>query len=299
MGESTIYLGNTHTSARVVKYQRAPTSADTRYKLGTIWVNTDLGKTYICEKNVSGVAAWADLGAAGSSWQDAVIADDVAEAHAVSTEGNRYLCYTNGATWVQNNIYEYKSGEWECTTAVEGMAVYVKGADYIKYYTGSTWENLVGKATTDTLTNKSIDCNGTGNAITNVNVEEMEDATLPATHGANVMVMDGLIACCIKDSSTAFTIYDGNAPFAFTIIDAWSVSQSAGGGTWQLFDGAGGTGTAITDAVTVAASDKDVDRVGTIDAAVWKVPKDGTLSVAIDAGGNLDCVIFIKIAQLS
>jgi hypothetical protein len=35
-------------------------------------------------------------------------------------------------------------------------------------------DTLVGKATSDTFTNKTIDCNGTGNVITNVNVKELD-----------------------------------------------------------------------------------------------------------------------------
>jgi hypothetical protein len=42
-------------------------------------------------------------------------------------------------------------------------------------------DTLVGKATADTFTNKTIDCNGTGNVITNVNVKELDPVGDAAT----------------------------------------------------------------------------------------------------------------------
>jgi len=160
-------------------------------------------------------------------------------------------------------------------------------------------DTLVGKATTDTLTNKSYDCNGTGNVFTNANMAEMENETIPAADGNNVTIVDGLIIARVTNNATNFNIYNANAPYAFIVCDAWSVATSADGGTWKLNNGAAGAGTDITNVVTVAASDKDIDRITSIDDAAYAIGAAGSLSVVLDGGGALDCLIFIKIARLA
>ena len=42
----------------------------------------------------------------------------------------------------------------------------------------ATTDTLIGKATEDTLTNKTIDCNGTGNAISNIEVHNFNQAVI-------------------------------------------------------------------------------------------------------------------------
>lgn len=150
---------------------------------------------------------------------------------------------------------------------------------------------LVGKDTTDVFTNKSFDCDGSGNALTNVNANELD----PVTPAASAIYgVDFTFAYVLTNQAAAVNIYDTAAPFKFRIIDAWSVSTSADGGTWKLNNGALGAGTDITDVVTVAASDKDIDRITEIDDAAHEIASGGSLSVVPDAGGALDCIIYIK-----
>jgi hypothetical protein len=160
-------------------------------------------------------------------------------------------------------------------------------------------DTLVGKATTDTFTNKTIDADGTGNVITNMNMDEMDADSIPAADGNNVTVMDGLIMAKVSNNATNFNIYSSNAPYDFIVIDAWSVNISADGGTWKLNNGAAGAGADITDVVTVAASDTDIDRITEIDDAAMAIAENGSLSIVFDGGGALDAYIFIKIARLA
>ncbi|MFW9875239.1 MAG: hypothetical protein ACFFG0_19200, partial [Candidatus Thorarchaeota archaeon] len=160
-------------------------------------------------------------------------------------------------------------------------------------------DTLVGKATTDTLTNKTIDADGTGNVISNINMNEMDADSIPAADGNNVTVVDGLIMAKVTNNATNFTIYNANAPYAFMVVDAWSINISADGGTWKLNDGNAGGGTDITDVVTVAASDEDIDRITTIDDAAAQIAASGSLSIVFDGGGALDAYIFIRIIRVA
>lgn len=91
----------------------------------------------------------------------------------------------------------------------------------------------------------------------------------------------------IVDGADAFA-FDANAPFAFDVVDAWSVNQSVDGGTWKITDGTND----IVPAVTVAASDKDIDRAVQVDDAYNGVAENGTLKVV--ATGGLDCQVCIS-----
>ena len=82
--------------------------------------------------------------------------------------------------------------------------------------------------------------------------------------------------------------FNANAPFAFDVADAWSVNQSADGGTWKITDGTND----IIPAITVAASDKDIDRGVQVDDAYNSIAKNGTLKVV--ATGGLDCQVCIS-----
>lgn len=151
-------------------------------------------------------------------------------------------------------------------------------------------DTLVGKATTDVFTNKSYDCDGTGNVLTNLNADELD----PITMGASTYGVPFVITYTLTNQAAAVNIFNANAPFKFRIIGAYSVATSADGGTWKLNNGAGGGGTDITDVVTVAASDKDIDRAAELDDAAWDIAASGSLSIVPDGGGALDCIIFVE-----
>ena len=129
------------------------------------------------------------------------------------------------------------------------------------------------------------------NAISNINADELDPITpaAGATYGVSFT-----IPYVLTNQAAAVNIFSSNAPFKFRVIDAYSVNTSADGGTWKLNNGAGGAGTDITDVVTTAASDKDIDRITEIDDAAHEIASSGSLSIVPDGGGALDCVIYIS-----
>lgn len=96
-----------------------------------------------------------------------------------------------------------------------------------------------------------------------------------------------LLTATLSGGNTA-QIHNASAPFKYRILDAWSIAKSADGGTWKLTDGAND----ITDIVAVTATDKTIDRAGTIDDAYYEIAASGSLSVVGD-GANADCVVNI------
>lgn len=130
---------------------------------------------------------------------------------------------------------------------------------------------------------------GTG-AVTGVKVGS---AVLTAVHPALAASPGGAIPlvyqATIADGNTV-SIFTANAPRALLVMDAWSVNKSADGGTWVVDNGA----TAITDVVTTAASDKDIDRASTINDAVSTIALNGSLRVVGD-GVTLDAIVFVQV----
>lgn len=149
-------------------------------------------------------------------------------------------------------------------------------------------DTLVGKATTDTFTNKTIDADGTGNAISNINGDELDSIT-GNTYGVPIV-----IKYTLSNQAAAVNIFNANSPFKFKVIKAWSVSTSADGGTWKLNNGAGGAGTDMTNAVTVAANADDFDEPTDYVDAQCTINASGSLSIVPDGGGALDAEIYIQ-----
>lgn len=145
-------------------------------------------------------------------------------------------------------------------------------------------DTLVGKATTDVFTNKSIDADGTGNVITNINANELDSIT------GNTYGIPFIIKYALSNEAAAVAIYDSNAPFKFRVLDAWSVNTSADGGTWKLDNGTND----LCSAVTVAASDADIDRIVDLDDDYHEIAASGSLRIVPDGGGALDCIIYIS-----
>jgi hypothetical protein len=148
-------------------------------------------------------------------------------------------------------------------------------------------DTLVGKATTDILTNKTIDANGTGNVITNINAKELD----PIGDGA--IGIPFVIKKTVANLAAAGTnIVSANKKMQ--VIDAWFVSTSGDSGTISVNVGqVGSVGTAITDAMTIAAADKAITRAATIDDAAWTVAEDAGLVAVGDGGASIDGTIFV------
>ena len=159
----------------------------------------------------------------------------------------------------------------------------------------ATTDTLVGKATTDTFTNKTFDADGAGNVLSNVNANELD----PITPGASTFGIPFIITYTLTNQAVAVNVFNADCPFALRVIRAWSIATSADGGTWKLNNGAGGGGTDITNAVTVAANDEDFDEPSDYNDAAWEIAANGSLSVVPDGAGVLDCEIYIEAIRIN
>ena len=149
-------------------------------------------------------------------------------------------------------------------------------------------DTLVGKATSDTLTNKSFDCDGTGNALTNVNGNELDPSA--ATTGAYGIP---IIVPIVNSGSTDINVFGGNVPFKFRIIDVWAVNTKAGNaGNWKLTDGTND----ITGAVTYGASDKALTRTAEIDDAQHDMT--GEALHLINSDGTDTAIVYVSVLRV-
>ena len=156
---------------------------------------------------------------------------------------------------------------------------------------------LVGKDTSDVLTNKTLDCDGTGNVLSNLNANELD----PITPGAATFAVPFVLAIPYLDlTDTGQDIFASNAPFAFRVIDAYAVSTSATAGTIAVHKGKiGALGNAITDVMTVAAGDKTIVRATTIDDAEHSIAANGSLCLVGDGGAAIDGIAYITCIRVN
>jgi hypothetical protein len=152
-------------------------------------------------------------------------------------------------------------------------------------------DTMVGRASTDTLTNKTIDADGTGNTISNINGDELDSVAEPTTETA-VYSIPVQFWCHVSNEGGQVKMVD-SAPFKMVLVRAWSINTSGDGGTWKLQNNASAD---MTDVVTVAASDKDVDNAAQIDDANWEIGAGEDIYVVADA--TLDAFIFAEFLRI-
>lgn len=152
---------------------------------------------------------------------------------------------------------------------------------------------LVGKDTTDTLTNKTIDCDGTGNVVTNVNVDELD----PIGDGACGVPI--IYQKAVANLAAAGTNICGATNKKMRIIDAWFVATSADTGTIAVHAGqVGSVGASIVTAFTIPADDMQVTHCDEIDDFAWNLAVNTGLVAVGDGGASIDGVIFVKCIRI-
>lgn len=109
---------------------------------------------------------------------------------------------------------------------------------------------------TVTFTNKSIDADGTGNVITNINGDELDPiAATNGTYGVPIVIP------IVNVGSADIDVFTGNVPFKCRVIDAWGINTQAGNaGNWKLTDGASD----VSETVPYGASDNALTRADAI-----------------------------------
>jgi hypothetical protein len=145
-------------------------------------------------------------------------------------------------------------------------------------------DTLVGKATTDSLTNKTLDANGTGNVLSNVGPENFQAGATNAVTEYSTFIIQ-------KDVSNSATVsvYTANCPYKIQILDAWVVNKSAGNaGTWKLDNGTND----ITTAINYTASDTAIVRAVSLDDAYWTLDANATLR-CINSTATDDAYLYI------
>lgn len=165
------------------------------------------------------------------------------------------------------------------------------GGTDVEFPTTGTLATLAGA---ETFTNKTYDCLGAGNVLTNLNGDELDPIT-PADaaqlYGVPFLYTRDIVNC-LGAAATAVDI-ETNAPFKFRIIDVWVIETSANGGTWTLHKGTNGAvGAAITDTVA-STGDKDVVHCGEIDHDNSEIALAGDMCVKGDGADQLDIQINI------
>lgn len=176
------------------------------------------------------------------------------------------------------------------TTQNSGTFVFADATAYALTFPTGT-DVLVGRASTDTLTNKSLDCNGTGNTLTNINAAELE------TIADNAIGVPFFIRKSYTNLAAAGTNVITTHP-KMRIVLAWNVNTSANGGTVTLHAGqVGALGNAITNTMTPAGDD-DQELFDHLIDAEWERTANTGLVVVGDAGGTIDgeiCLLCIVI----
>jgi hypothetical protein len=156
---------------------------------------------------------------------------------------------------------------------------------------GST-DTLVGKATTDVLINKSIDEDGTGNAITNIDVASIKSGSSLITSAITIVIDGG------GSAITTGVKVDITIPFGATITEVTMLADQSGSIVVDIFkDTFANYPPVVGDSITASAKP-------TITTALKS--QDGTLTgwtTAITAGDtlryNVDSVTSITRLTLS
>lgn len=171
------------------------------------------------------------------------------------------------------------------TLDANGVAAKLTTNGGLEFDTGSVGSRGIQVNTDDS----TIEKDGSGNLRVKAGGLNGTKAAVSSANGALPVIFSATLV-----GGNTVTIHNADAPYKHRIIDAWSVADSADGGTWKLDDGTN----AITNVVTVTGTDKTINRAGTIDDAYYEIASSGTLR-AVGDGANADVEIFVMAIRVS
>ncbi len=87
-------------------------------------------------------------------------------------------------------------------------------------------DTLVGKATTDTLTNKTINADGTGNVITNIGSSEIKSEIITGQSNVAVAAEDSLLISDFSDSNNLKNVTAGSIAVLAATLDPVAATQA-------------------------------------------------------------------------
>lgn len=126
-------------------------------------------------------------------------------------------------------------------------------------------------------------------AVKDNGVAPVKAANLGTTAGGIEFIFSAQIV-----AGNTVSIHAANAPFKYRVVDAWSIAQSADGGTWKLDNGTND----LTNAVTVTGTDKTRNAITTLDDAYHEIAASGTLRVVGD-GALADCIVYVRAVRVA
>lgn len=148
-------------------------------------------------------------------------------------------------------------------------------------------DTLVGKATSDTLTNKTIDADGTGNVISNINGDELDPvAGTTGTYGIPVVIP------IVNSGSGDINVFAGNVPFKCQVIDAWAIATKGCSGSWKLNDGTADITTNVAYGV-----DTTVSRMAILDDSKMLLSGEPLHLISSDATDT--AIVYVSVLRIA
>lgn len=239
------------------------------YGPGSFWYDATGNALYICESNGAGAAVWTAVASGGSG--------DMVLASVQTVTGAKTFGTIGGA--VGKFIL---AGSTSGSTIVNAAAV----AGSTTLTLPSATDTLVGKATTDILTNKTYDTAGTGNSFSINSVAVTANSGTGSVARATRPTITGIINK-LNSLPTSNDTYDGTAILGLSTgytSTIWDPVYVGAAGTMLLAD-ADGSGTfpcrgLVAAGVASAAADLLVVGIARHDAWTWTIGGDIYFSTA-------------------
>jgi len=161
-------------------------------------------------------------------------------------------------------------------------------------------DTLVARATTDTLTNKTYDADGTGNVLTNVGSSEIKSEMITGFSTVTAVAGDFLLFSDTTDSGNLKKV-DANdflGGASLPVVDTTSIAEGSADATKEVrFEVDGNTTGIIGVLATIFTTAKTVTFPDATDTLVGKATTDIFTNKSIDANGTGNVITNIGDAE--